>query len=158
MLRKDGRKVIPKKILVCTDFSENSLPARQCAVEWAKAFKAELAILHVVNSRFFGYPTFADRVPMEMALIQQNIEEGVREELDSIANKCRKGLSNVQAHSRAGSPAEEIIRFADEESVDLIIMGTHGWTGVRHMILGSTAENVVRTANCPVLSVRPKTG
>ena len=93
-----------------------------------------------------------------MALIQKNIEEGVREELDSVANECRKGLSNVEAHSRAGSPAEEIIRFADEESVDLIIMGTHGWTGVRHMILGSTAENVVRTANCPVLSVRPKTG
>ena len=158
MLPKEGRKVIPQKILVCTDFSENSLPARQCAVEWAKAFKAELAILHVVNSRFFGYPTFADRVPVDMALIQQNIEEGVQEELESVANECRKEIDNVHAHSCAGSPAEEIIRFADEESVDLIIMGTHGWTGVRHLILGSTAENVVRTAKCPVLSVRPKTG
>ncbi len=150
--------MIPKKILVCTDFSENSLPARQCAVEWAKAFGAELAILHVVNSRFFGYPTFADRVPVEMALIQKNIEEGVLEELESIADECSKDLSSVQSHSRTGSPAEEIIRFADEESMDLIIMGTHGWTGVRHLILGSTAENVVRTANCPVLSVRPKIG
>ena len=149
--------MIPKKILVCTDFSENSLPARQCAVEWAKAFGAELAILHVVNSRFFGYPTFADRVPVEMALIQKNIEEGVLEELESIADECWKDLSTVQSHSRTGSPAEEIIRFADEESVDLIIMGTHGGTGVRHLILGSTAENVVRTANCPLLSVRPKT-
>lgn len=148
--------MIPKKILVCTDFSENSLPARQCAVEWAKAFKAELAILHVVNSRFFGYPSFTDRVPEEMALIQKHIEEGVQEELDSIANEFRKELSKVHAHSRAGAPADEIIRFADEESADLIIMGTHGWTGVRHLILGSTAENVVRTAKCPVLSVRPK--
>lgn len=148
--------MIPKKILVCTDFSDNSLAARQCATEWAQAFGAGLAILHVVNSRFFGYPAFTDRVPVEMALIQKNIEEGVEEELESIANECRKDLLNVQAHSRAGSPAEEIIRFAEEESVDLIIMGTHGWTGVNHLILGSTAENVVRRANCPVLSVRSK--
>ena len=139
-LREEGQKVIPKKILVCTDFSENSIPARRCAVEWAAVFRAELAILHVVNSRFFGYPSFTDRIPVEMALIQKNIEEGVDEELEEIAAECRRNLSNVQVHSRSGAPAEEIIRFAAEEAVDLIIMGTHGWSGVRHLIVGSTAE------------------
>ncbi len=93
---------------------------------------------------------------MDMALIQQNIEEGVTEELELLANDCKRDVSDVFAYSRSGAPAEEIIRFADEESVDLIVMGTHGWTGVRHLILGSTAENVVRTANCPVLTVRSK--
>jgi universal stress protein A len=57
-------------------------------------------------------------------------------------------------------PAIEIVRLANEESVDLIVMGTHGWTGIRHLIVGSTAENVVRSAICSVLVVRsePKTG
>ena len=146
--------MLPKKILVCTDFSENSVPARVLAIEFARELKAELILLHVVNSRLLGYPTFADRVPLDMALVQQNIEEGVAEELELLAADSRREVTNVTAFSRSGAPAEEIVRFADEESVDLIVMGTHGWAGVRHMILGSTAENVVRTANCPVLTVR----
>jgi universal stress protein A len=148
--------MIPKKILVCTDFSENSVPARVLAIEFAKTFKAELVLLHVVNSRLLGYPTFADRIPVDMALVQQNIEEGVSEELELLANDCRREVEEVKTCSRSGAPAEEIVRCAEEESVGLIIMGTHGWTGVRHMILGSTAENVVRTAACPVLTVRAK--
>jgi universal stress protein A len=146
--------MVPKKILVCTDFSENSTAARLLSIEYAKEFRAELLILHVVNSRLLGYPTFADRVPVEVALVQKNIEEGVQEELELLANDCRRDVMEVSTHSRAGAPAEEIVRFADEHAADLIIMGTHGWTGVRHLILGSTAENVVRTAHCPVLTVR----
>jgi universal stress protein A len=146
--------MLPKKMLVCTDFSENSTAARLLAIDYAKVFRAELLILHVVNSRLMGYPTFADRVPVEMALVQKNIEEGVREELELLANDCRRDVMQVTVHSRAGAPAEEIVRFADDNEANLIIMGTHGWTGVRHMILGSTAENVVRTAHCPVLTVR----
>lgn len=146
--------MIPKKILVCTDFSENSVPARVLAIEFARAFQAELLILHVVNTRFFGYPTFADRIPMDLALIQQNIEEGAAEELELLANDISREVENVRAFRRSGAPAEEIIKFAEEEGIGLIVMGTHGWTGVRHLILGSTAENVVRMANCPVLTVR----
>ncbi|HMK34520.1 MAG TPA: universal stress protein [Desulfomonilaceae bacterium] len=146
--------MIPKKILVCTDFSENSTPARLLAVDYAKEFRAELLILHVVNSRLLGYPSFADRLPVEMALVQKNIEEGVLEELELLANDCKRDVLEVSAYSRAGAPAEEIIRFAVEQDADLIVMGTHGWTGVRHLLLGSTAENVVRTATCPVLTVK----
>jgi universal stress protein A len=146
--------MVPKKIVVCTDFSENSTAARLLAIDYAKEFRATLLILHVVNSRLLGYPTFADRVPVEMALVQKNIEEGVQEELELLANDCRRDVMEVSSHSRAGAPAEEIVRFADEHTADLIIMGTHGWTGVRHLILGSTAENVVRSAHCPVLTVR----
>ncbi len=60
----------------------------------------------------------------------------------------------IKTLSRIGIPANEIVRLVEEESIDLIVMGTHGWTGFKHLILGSTAENVVRTAKCPVLTVK----
>ena len=147
--------MIPKKILFCTDFSENSMPARATAVEYAKAFKSELLIIHVVNSRLLGYPTFEDKIPVDMALLRTNIEEGVEQELDLIAKDCKRKVKRVKAFYRTGAPAEEIARVVGEESIDLVVMGTHGATGLRHLILGSTAENVVRTARCPVLTVRP---
>jgi nucleotide-binding universal stress UspA family protein len=143
-----------KKILFCTDFSENSSPARSKAVEFAKAFGAELFIVHVVNSRLLGYPSFENKLPVDLALLERNIQEGAQEELESAAAECRKKVSSVKTLLLTGSPAEEIVRFADDHSVDVIVMGTHGWTGIRHLILGSTAENVVRSARCPVLTVR----
>ncbi len=146
--------MIPKKILFCTDFSENSVPAKMCATEYATAFKSELLILHVVNSRLFGYPRLEEKIPADMALIRKNIEEGVSQELDLIAKDCQRKVKRVKVFFRTGAPAEEIARAVDEEAIDLIVMGTHGATGLRHLIVGSTAENVVRTANCPVLTVR----
>jgi universal stress protein A len=149
--------MVPKKILVCVDFSENSVLARICSIEYAKAFGAELTVLHVVNSRFLGYPGFAASAASEMAVVEEHIRRGVEEELELIANDCKREIDHVTIYSRTGSPAEEIVSFANEESMELIVMGTHGWTGTRHLILGSTAENVVRTANCPVLTVRSST-
>ncbi len=149
--------MIPRKILVCTDFSENSVPARILAIEYAKVFGAELDILHVVNSRFLGYPDFSTRIPEEFALVQEHIQQGVDEELELIGSDCRRELEQVNIFSRTGSPVEEIVKFANEESIELIVMGTHGWTGARHLIVGSTAENVVRHADCPVLTVRAAT-
>ena len=149
------------KILFCTDFSENSIPARHRAVEYAEAFSAELCILHVVNASPLGYPIFEERIPVDMAQLQQDIQERVQEELDLVAQECREAHFSddfdVSACYRVADPAEGIVQFADEENVDLIVMGTHGWTGFKSLILGSTAENVVRTANCPVLTVRSKT-
>ena len=146
--------MIPDKIVLCTDFSENSVKARICAMEYAKLFRAELIILHVVNSRLVGYPGFASRYPDEMATIRVNIERGVEEELELLANDCSRELERVRTCFLTGAPAEEIVRFAEQESVGLIVMGTHGWSGARRIILGSTAENIVRTAKCPVLTVR----
>jgi universal stress protein A len=143
-----------KKILFATDFSENSTPARERAIEYAKVFGAELMILHVVNSRLLGYPTFAERVPVDFALIERNIQEGVEQELRSMSEDVGREVQHVTTYHLSGAPAEEIVRFANEYEVDLIVMGTHGWTGFKHLIVGSTAENVVRSAHCPVLTVR----
>ena len=146
--------MIPKKILFCTDFSENSLPARECAISYASAFGASLSIIHVINSSQIGYPSVEVEIPSTLKSAVQGIQESARKALELIAAECRKTVEDVAFYHRIGNPAHEIVRLADEESIDLIVTGTHGWTGIKHLILGSTAENIVRKSNCPVLTVR----
>lgn len=146
--------MIPKKILFATDFSENSTKARQCAVEYAGAFDSELWIIHVINSSTIGYPSLERGVPLDIRVALETIQESVDSALEMLSTECSKSVRKVLIGSRIGVPAYEIVRYAQENSIQLIVMGTHGWTGFKHLILGSTAENVVRTANCPVLTVR----
>jgi universal stress protein A len=150
--------MIPKKILFCTDFSENSLPAKGYAIDFAKAFGASLDVLHVVNSSRLGYPAFEAGVPFDLQSVLLNIEESVKVAFNDFLTEFEGQLTEISTTSRIGVPAVEITRFADENAINLIIMGTHGWTGFRHLILGSTAENVVRTAKCPVLTVKSSEG
>ncbi len=150
--------MIPQKILFCTDFSENSLAARECAIDYAKAFNAGLLVLHVVNSSRLGYPAFEAGVPFDLQGVLLNIQEEVRKAFDEVKEELGAELGEVSTHSRVGVPSAEINKFAEENGVELIVMGTHGWTGFRHLILGSTAENVVRTAKCPVLTVKSSEG
>jgi universal stress protein A len=146
--------MIPKKILFCTDFSDNSKPARQHAKDYANAFEAELMIFHVINSARIGYPSLEEGVPVDIRSALSDIQQSVEKALNLIATECRKELAQVQTSVRIGTPVREIVRFSEEESIQLIVMGTHGWTGFKHLIMGSTAENVVRTALCPVLTVK----
>ncbi len=150
--------MIPKRILVCTDFSENSIPARECAVDYAKAFNASLLVLHIVNSSRLGYPAFEAGVPFDLQGVLLNIQEEVRKAFEEVKQDLSAQIESVSTHSRVGVPASEITKFAEENAIDLIVMGTHGWTGFRHLILGSTAANVVRTAKCPVLTVKAQAG
>jgi universal stress protein A len=143
-----------KKVLFCTDFSENSIPARVRAVEYAKALAAELVILHVVSSRILGYPFVENGMSSGLVELHRKIDERAEQELATIARNCGREWGPVKTYLRTGVAAAEIVRFAEMISADLIVMGTHGWSGLKHLILGSTAENVVRTANCPVLIVR----
>jgi universal stress protein A len=146
--------MLPRKILLCTDFSDNSKPARKYAVDYAKAFNAELMIFHVINSSRIGYPSLEEGIPVDIRSALSDIQQSVEKALDFVASECRKEVGQVQTSVRIGTPAREIVRFAEEESVDLIVTGTHGWTGFKHLIMGSTSENVVRTARCPVLTVK----
>jgi nucleotide-binding universal stress UspA family protein len=153
-----------KKIMFCTDFSESCIPARRTAIEYAHAFGAELIIFHVVSSQSLGYPIFEERIPFDMNELRRNIEQNVESELEQIVKLCETELGdecslspeNINAHFRSGEPPQEICDFAEQNAVDLIVIGTHGWKGFRHLILGSTAENVVRMATCPVLTVRSR--
>ncbi len=146
--------MIPKKIVFCTDFSGNSVSAGEYAVDFAKLFGAELVILHVVNSSRLGFPAFEPGVPFDLQQVLVSIEESVKSALARLAEESGQKGVQVKTVSRLGVPAGEIVQLADEEHADLIVMGTHGWTGFKHLVLGSTAENVVRTAACPVLTVK----
>jgi universal stress protein A len=145
----------PKRILFSTDFSENSEPALNLALEQVKAFQGELLILHVVDS-WAGFPSYQHGVCLNVQEVVQSCLESAQARLDQMVEELGKVTNGVKTYSRIGVPAQEIARLADEESVDMIVMGTHGWTGLRHMLLGSVAENVLRTAKCPVLVVRSR--
>ena len=146
---------VPKRILYCTDFSENSLPARACALDYATSFRAELIVVHVMSSRLFGYPFFEETIGTDVAELKHKLEDRVKLELEAVAKQCGQECPVVRASVRSGAVASEIVRCAEELSADLIVMGTHGWSGLKQLILGSTTENVLRMANGPVLIVRP---
>jgi universal stress protein A len=146
--------MVPKRILFCTDFSENSRAARSCASDYAQVFDASLTILHVINSSEIGFPSLDETIPVDIQSTIRSIEESVDKALELITRECRKKIAKVVAHKTTGTPSYEIVKYAENQKMELIVLGTHGWTGFRHLIMGSTAENVVRTAHCPVLTVR----
>jgi|WetSurMetagenome_2_1015567.scaffolds.fasta_scaffold656441_2 universal stress protein A len=141
----------PRKILFCTDFSENSEPARELAVDYAKSFGAQLLIVHVVDST--GFPTYVSWLGEELDQIIGRMEKSAALRLQSMVRKCGQLVEKVRSDCRVGLPPREIVALADEESVDLIVMGTHGRTGVKHLVLGSIARSVLKTAHRPVLIV-----
>ncbi|HHT9124424.1 MAG TPA: universal stress protein [Candidatus Brocadiia bacterium] len=142
------------KILCPYDFSESSSYALKYAVEFASAYKAKLYLLHVFDIRAYDYgePVYGISVPTKDAI------NTIRTELaNSIPEKVKKELSasgGLEAIVASGVPFYEIIKFANDNKIDLIVMGTHGRTGLAHILLGSVAEKVVRKASCPVLTVR----
>jgi universal stress protein A len=155
MSRWEKTEMPTKKILLCVDFSENSIPAQKLAIEYTRIFGAELIILHVAGMFLPDCPGWQGGVPLDLGGVEQHIHLACKSRLDAMAAAIRQEVPVVSAFSRPGvPPARTIVRFAEEQGADLIVMGTHGWTGFRHLILGSTAENVVRTAKCPVLTVR----
>ncbi len=140
----------PKKILLCTDFSANSEPACQLAADYAKAFGAQLLILHVIDHKEFpGHVDWAERLRQ----LLDSAERAAKERLESIAKKCSQLVNDVKTCCRTGVTPSEIVAVADEESADLIVVGTHGRTGVKHLVMGSVARSVLRMAHRPVLII-----
>jgi universal stress protein A len=146
--------MIPKKILFCADFSENSECAKQLALAYAKSFGAKLLVLNVINTRVLKHPALVDLPVYDEAF--KGVEEVAGAKLAALGEDCRKQITDVTTEARTGAPADEVLKFADQQDIDLIVMGTHGRTGLGHLLMGSVAETVVRTAQCPVLTVRSK--
>ncbi|MBI5249661.1 MAG: universal stress protein [Desulfomonile tiedjei] len=142
--------MVPRRIICCTDFSYNSEPARELAVDYAKAFGARLTLVHVIDSSLF--PTYVDWLGDEIDQILARTKEAAETKLQEIANKCGD-LSDIKTCCEIGSPAEKIVGVANDEAADLIVVGTHGHTGVKHLVMGSIARSVLRTAHRPVLIV-----
>lgn len=148
--------MIPRRIVFCTDFSDNSVPARECALDFAGAFNAELLVLYVLDSSKAGSAAYKFEVPAEtLEGLKKQLLEDANKGLEKEKRELAPKIDRISIHLREGVPSTEIVKFSRELSIDLIVLGTHGWTGLKHLIMGSTAENVVRMANCPVLTVKP---
>jgi len=143
-----------KKILCPVDFSDVSQNAREYGVSLAKECGAELIFIHVVEP--IVAPADFSFGPVTTVEVEEQLIQRGRESLSAIAD--RAGLPSDRATTRVerGRPSAEIVRVAGEEGVDLIVMGTHGYTGLTHALLGSTAERVVNKAPCPVLTIRSR--
>lgn len=138
-----------KKILVPVDFSDCSNKALQYAIPFARQFDAELTLLHVVQP-FVAIPEMPS---VDAALIQSQMREAGKNQLDTLRRTIDEEIPS-KTMLRVGSPHVEIINAAKESGIDVIILSTHGRTGLTHVFLGSNAERVVRHAGCPVLIVR----
>jgi nucleotide-binding universal stress UspA family protein len=123
------------QILVATDFSETAQAAVRVAHAYARAFGARLHVFHV---------TWPD-------------EHGLTQLFAALVAELGPEVP-VEVASNRGDPADEIVRYASGHGIDLIVLGTHGRTGISRFLMGSVAERVIRTAPCPVLSVPPAGG
>ena len=141
-----------KKILVPVDFTPHSQEAIQAAADLARRYAASLTLLHVYEPVTYllpeGYVLFT---PEQLNTITTELQR----RLDQAASDARSaGATDVSTRLLQGSPSGEIVASQRADGYDLIVMGTHGRTGIGHVLLGSVAEKVVRAAHCPVLTVR----
>lgn len=153
-----GQAVHPKfqRILVAVDFSEESRNALKCAAELAAQFNASLTLVHVVEPHFGPPDTDVPALTGEASDAEEYAEAKL--ELNALGEQMLGPCRVVETVVRAGLAFFEITEAAKALGADLIVVGTHGYTGLKRALLGSTAEKVVRHAPCPVLVARASYG
>lgn len=142
-----------KRICCAVDFSDTSRRALQVATDVTRLVSGDLTILYVWQMPILAIPEVAMYAPPDFW-------ERMSRDADELLEKWRQEASamvatQVSAVRRDGTPAEEIVRFAGDQKMDLLVLGTHGRTGFQRAMIGSVAERVVRHAPCPVLAVKP---
>jgi nucleotide-binding universal stress UspA family protein len=142
-----------RRILCPTDFSPTSSAALEHATAMARAFGAELLLVHVVPE--MNYPLRSFGMAAVLPDARRELQAKAGETLRALAGKIRSDVA-VRTVVADGEVHAAILQCAKLESADMIVMGTHGHTGLKHAMLGSTAERVVRLAECPVLTVRSR--
>ena len=140
-------------IVLPIDFSELSM----AAVPWAKRMAAVTnGAVHCVYTveppQVYSALDMAPAVPLPTT---DELTASAKQQLDAFANEQLAGI-DTETHVLIGKPAEQIVEYAHEVDADLIVMTTHGYSGLEHVVLGSTTESVLRKASCPVLSIRNK--
>jgi len=142
-----------RRIVVPQDFSDYSLHALKYAVTLAGLFNSELIILHVVEP--IVYPADFSFGQVSIPAMEEEIRKHSEEQLNELVTKEIPSSIKVTSIIKVGKPFIEIIEVAKTENADLIVISSHGRTGMDHVLFGSTADKVVRKAPCPVLTVRP---
>ncbi len=139
---------IVKHILFATDFSPCSAPAFRYAVEWAKVFDATLTLFHGISLQ--------PGVDIDAGIAQRYLDEQrnvAEEHLKQLLDEAHQHVPHAALEMRTGLASSQICDVAREQHTDLIITGTHGWTGFNRVVFGSIAERVIQRAPCPVLSI-----
>ena len=137
-----------KKILLAVDLTEESKVVAERATELCQAFDSQLHIVHVIEPLSLAY---GGDVPMDLSTVQEQIQEQAKSQLAEFS--VQVGVEAERQHMIFGRPESEIQRVADEEGIDLIVVGSHGRHGLA-LLLGSTANGVLHGAMCDVLAVR----
>ncbi|GAN32826.1 MAG: universal stress protein [Candidatus Brocadia sp. AMX2] len=140
-----------KNILCPIDYSVYSEMALKYAIEFAEKYLAKLYLIHVLDIRIYD---INDPDLYNVTIVDAEMINKLRERLLKCVNEDTKGRISVEAVIIQGIPFAEIIKASKEYKIDLIVIGTHGRTGLSHAIMGSVAEKVVRKAPCPVLTIR----
>lgn len=135
-------------ILFATDFSPSSAPAFRYAVEWADIVEAKLTLLHVLSLQ--------PGLDIDVGIAQKYLDEQrhvAQDHLHQLLAEARQHVSQASIEMQTGLPSTQICDVARVHNADLIIVGTHGWTGFNRVVFGSVAERVIQRAPCPVLSI-----
>jgi nucleotide-binding universal stress UspA family protein len=141
-----------KRVLVPIDFSDYSKNSLKYAVKLVNSFKADLFLIYVVEPVI--YPPDFSMGQIAIPSIDAEVDKRASEELNTLAKTEIPVDVKCKCIIKTGKPFLEIIETAKEENIDLIIIASHGHTGVEHILFGSTAEKVIRKARCPVLTFR----
>jgi nucleotide-binding universal stress UspA family protein len=144
--------MIINKILVPIDFSDYSKNALKYAADFALNFKAKIYLIYVIEPII--YPADFSIGQVTIPTPDVDMHSRAQTELDALAKTFIESSVDVETIIKSGKPFVEIVETATEKDVDLIIIATHGHTGVEHLIFGSTAARVIKKAPCPVLSLR----
>ncbi len=139
-------------ILVAVDFSDSSDNAFKTALAMARKYQARLVILHVINEPVDLRGFYVPHISFEK--LEEEIEEGAQKMMESFCRQNIRDFDDFECMIVPGLPYEQIIGQAAEKGADLIVLGTHGRTGLDHVLFGSTAEKVVRKSSLPVLTIR----
>ena len=144
-----------RRILFPTDFSEPAKEAQKYAMALADRFGAELHLLHVVPEVAMPLPDSTNAWTLPAADLKLQVEAAEQRLLQDLGPDWAEERRTVHT-AVVGNAVEEIVKYAKEHEIGLIVIGTHGRTGLSHLLLGSVAEKLVRLATCPVLTVHPQ--
>jgi len=143
-----------KTILFATDFSEGSDFAFESALSLARKFDSKLLIVHIINEPVDLRGFYVPHISFDK--LEEEIEQGAEKLMEKFCRAHLQDYSNYETFVLPGIPYDEIIKNAVQFNADLIVLGTHGRTGLDHVLFGSTAEKVVRKSPVPVMTIRIK--
>jgi universal stress protein A len=142
-----------KNILLPTDFSNLSLSAANFAIALSKQYNAEIDLMHVIEKT--PPLMYIHSINPQIESFLSYIEEDAKAGLEKIAERLKKEGANIRTVLRRGLSYQEIVDYAEGNRIDIIVIATHGRTGILHTLLGSVAEKVIRYSKIPVLVITP---